>query len=246
MKKFGLFSTAACFMLFSVFTHADTIELKNGKTLEGSFVGREGDSVSFEVDGISMSFKAGDVKNIAIGDSASKPEAAAVKAVKPATGPVEMPAGSVLTIRLLEALDTGKHSTGHKFTATLEGALIKDGVTVAPAGSRVYGKISEAVKARRVAGKAKMILTLSDINIGGQMIPIQSNAINAYTQATGKSTASKVARGAAIGALADGSSGAKTGAKVGLGVAVLKGGNQVHIPSSTLLNFTLIQALKSQ
>jgi len=54
----------------SSFTYADTIELSNGKTFEGTFSGRDGDNIKFEVDGISMSFKAADVKNIAMGSAA--------------------------------------------------------------------------------------------------------------------------------------------------------------------------------
>ncbi|NRB38530.1 MAG: hypothetical protein HRU20_08680 [Pseudomonadales bacterium] len=88
-----------------------------------------------------------------------------------------------------------------------------------------------------------MILTITDIHINGQMVAVRTKAINAHTQATGKSTEAKAARGAEIGGLAGGSSGAKTGAKVGVGAAILSGGNQVVIPGGSLLNFTLSQAL---
>ena len=221
--------------------YADTIELSNGKTMEGTFIGREGDTIKFEVDGINMSFEAKDVKNIAMGSI--KPAQSQV--VKQA-GTAVMPAGSSVTIRLSDALDSGKHATGHKFTALLEGSLVADGITVVQAGSKVYGVISEAVKARRVAGNAKLMIALTDINIDGQIIPVSTDVINAITQATAASSAGKVARGAAIGALADGSSGARTGAKVGAGAAILSGGNQVVIPAGTLLDFKLSQPLEKK
>lgn len=226
---------------------ADSIELNNGKTIDGKFIGRDGDAVKFEVDGMSMTFQAKDVKNISMGSSAAAPSPAKKAAPTQATsGPASIAAGSKMTIKLTGALDTGRHSTGHKFTAVLEGALSSNGTIVAPAGSKVYGVVSEAVKARRVAGNAKLILTLTDINIGGNMTPIKTSGINAITQSTGKSSAGKVGRAAAIGALADGSSGARTGAKIGLGAAVLSGGNQVVIPTGTLLDFQLTAALEKK
>ncbi|MBL4796806.1 MAG: hypothetical protein JKY50_05300 [Oleispira sp.] len=240
-------------LLFSLatITYADSIELSNGKIFQGDFTGRSGDSISFEVDGITMNFNAKDVKNISMGSSNTEAAKPVAQSTKPAvtstkaTGPVEIPVGSMITIRLSDTLSTGKHTTGHKFTAVLEGALVSNGTTVAPAGSQVYGVISESVKARRVRGKAKMLLTITDIKINGQIIPIRTSAINAYTQATGKASAAKVARGAAIGGLANGSDGAKTGAKVGLAGAILSPGSQVVIPVDTLLDFTLSTVLKT-
>jgi len=225
---------------------ADTIELSNGKTIEGTFAGRDGDTIKFKADGIDMTFQAKDVKNIAIGSATKTETAAKPAAKKPATGPVVIDAGTSLTIRLTDTLDSGRHSTGHKFSAVLEGTLSKDGVTVAPSGSKIYGVISEAVKAGRLAGNAKIMITLTDININGIITPITTSAINALTESTGKGTAGKVVKGAALGGLHSGSSGAKDGAKIGLGVAVLKGGSQVVVPSGTLLDFKLTAPLNAK
>ncbi len=228
--------------------HADTIELINGKKFEGTFSGRDGDTIKFNADGIIMTFQAKDVKNIAMG--ASTKSANSKKTDKPAEKknktPVSIAAGTTITIRLSDTLNSGKHATGHKFGAVLEGALVSNGVTVAAAGSKVYGVISEAVKARRLAGNAKIMVTITDINIKGQITPITTSAINALTESTARGTAGTVVKGAAIGALIDGSSGARDGAKVGLGIAVLKGGKQVVIPSGTLLDFKLTKALQTK
>jgi hypothetical protein len=83
------------------------------------------------------------------------------------------------------------------------------------------------------------MLTFTDITINGQLVPIQTSAIQAVTDATAKKSAGQVGRAAAIGGLVDGSSGAKTGAKVGVGAAILTGGSQVKIPPNTLLEFNL-------
>ncbi len=227
---------------------ADTIELSNGKTVDGTFTGRDGDTIKFNVDGIDMSFQAKDVKNIAMGSTtkSTKKTTTSKSPEKKPNGLATIAAGSTVSIRLSDTLDSGRHSNGHKFAAVLEGALISNGITVAPANSKVYGVISEAVKARRLAGSAKLMITLTDINIKGKVTPITTSAINALTESTGRGTAGTVAKGAAIGALADGSNGARNGAKVGLGIAILKGGNQVVVPAGTLLDFKLTKPLSSQ
>ena len=43
---------------------ADTLELTNGKKIEGTFVGRSDGSVKFEVDGITTTYDEKDVINI--------------------------------------------------------------------------------------------------------------------------------------------------------------------------------------
>lgn len=240
------------FTLLAPVAYADTIELSNGKTIEGTFTGREGDTIKFDVDGINMTFQAKDVKNISMGGSTTAEKAPAPKTTNTRTaepapsGPVTIAAGTSVLVKLSDTLDSGRQSTGHKFSGVLEGALVSNGVTVAAAGSKVYGVITEAVKARRIAGNAKIMVTITDINIGGVITPLTASSINALTKPTGASSAGKMVRGAAIGALVDGSDGAKTGAKVGLGVAILRGGNQVVIPAGTLLEFRLSQPLEKK
>jgi len=233
---------ALILLAISPFTYADTIELNNGKTFDGTFSGRDGDNITFEVDGISMSFQAKDVKNISMGNTNKGTDKAPQKTST--SGPTEITAGSTLTVRLSDTLNSGSHATGHKFAGVLEGSLSNNGVTVASAGSKVYGVVSEAVKARRLAGSAKLMITITDININGKITPVSVSAINALTESTAKSTISKVGKGAAIGALANGSDGAKDGAAIGLGIAILKGGNQVVVPAGTLLDFKLTKSLK--
>ncbi len=246
MNKAIIFSIILCLFAFNV--NADTVELTNGKKIEGTFVGREGNTIKFEVDGINMSFQAKDVKNISMGSTAASKKAQGKVAEKShnSAAPVIIPAGTIIMVKLSDTLDSGRHAKGHKFSAVLEGSLVSNGVTVVAAGSKVYGLVTEAVKSRRVVGNAKLIIVITDINIGGQLTPVTTDGINALTQSTGASSVGKVGRAAAIGALADGSHGARTGAKVGLGAAILSRGNQVVIPAGTLLEFKLTQPLEKK
>ena len=119
--------------------------------------------------------------------------------------------------------------------------MVADGQVVAERGSTVYGVITQAKKSGRLAGKSTLSLTLTDIMINNQMMPIVTSESSGESTSTGGKTVGTTARTAAIGGLINGSKGAKDGAKVGLGVSVLTRGNSVSIPSGTLLDFRLMQ-----
>lgn len=225
---------------------ADVIELNNGKKIEGNFIGREGDGIKFDADGITMTFNASDVKNISMGSAAQTSSETKTEAVTESTKAAKkstVPAGITLVIRIAETLDPSKHAEGHKFTAKLESAIVIDGETIVPVDSNVYGVVLEATKSRRLAGKASIKIGVTDIRINGQMHKIKTTALTGVGEETAKKSAGQVGKWAAVGALADGSSGAKTGAKVGLGAAVLTRGNQAQIPAGTLLEFSLTEAV---
>ena len=225
---------------------ADVIELSNGKKYEGSFVGREGDAIKFDVDGISMTFDAADVKNISMGSVAkttSETKSETVAKTGNADKKSSVPVGTVLVIRIAETLNPSKHAEGHKFTAKLESAIVIDGETIVPVDSNVYGVVLEAKKSRRLVGKASIKIGVTDIRINGQMHKIKTTALTGVGEQTAKKSAGQTAKWAAIGGLADGSDGAKTGAKVGLGAAILTGGNQAEIKAGTLLEFSLTEAV---
>lgn len=162
---------------------------------------------------------------------------------KPKPVQVTVPQGTRIMVETVDALDSSRQKAGHRFRAKLAGDLVIDGKVVAPGGSILYGILAQAKKSRRAVGRSEMILTFTDITINGQLVPIQTSAIQAVTDSTTKKSAGQVGRAAAIGGLADGSSGAKTGAKVGVGAAIVTGGSQVKIPPNTLLEFSLAQPL---
>lgn len=213
---------------------ADTLELANGSKIEGNFVDRANGMVRFEVDGVVTAYSENDVKNIVLGTAAGP------SGQSPQSGSVTVPAGTTFMVRTREALDTSRHRAGHKFTAVLEGDLVANGTVVAPKGSTVYGELTEAKQAGRLAGKSEMTITFTGLMINNQIRPMQTGAVQAVSESgSGRNTVGKVAGGAIIGGLIDGKSGARTGAKVGAGVAVLTRGASINIPAGTLLEVPL-------
>ena len=227
---------------------ADTLELVNGKRIDGNFVSRSDGSVKFEVDGVTTTYDEKDIKNISLGSSQEKAdqpgETAPASAASNTTAPVTVPAGTQLMVRTKEPLDTSRHKPGHKFTAVLEADLAVNGTVIAPRGSNVYGELLGAKQAGRLAGRSEMTITFTGLMINNQIKPIRTGAVRALSDSgQGRNTVGKVARGAAIGGLIDGKDGARTGAKVGAGAAILTRGGRINIPANTLLEMPLADPL---
>jgi hypothetical protein len=155
-------------------------------------------------------------------------------------------------IRTIDAIDSERNQVGDKFQATLEQPLIIDDVTVAPKGTDVYEHLTQAEEAGRIQGRSQLKLELTGIVINGQTIHLVTGDYSVTGSSRGATTAKRVGGGAAVGALigaiAGGGRGAAIGAGVGAGagtaVQVMSKGEQIHVPSETLIEFTLQQDVK--
>ena len=162
---------------------------------------------------------------------------------------VTVPAGTRILIRTVDSIDSSKQKTGYRFTATLETNLQVDNTVIAPRGSTVYGRLAEASSAGRMSGSSELTLELTDILINGTAYPLLTSTYEVKGKGEGGNTAKKVVGGAGLGALiggiAGGGKGAGIGALAGAGagtaVAASKKGQQLQIPSETLLEFRLEQ-----
>jgi len=133
--------------------------------------------------------------------------------------------------------------------ATLDEALYVNGVLVAPRGADVYGRLDEAREAGHMTGRSQLKLSLTGIMVNGQTVALSTGDYELSGKSRGANTAKKVGGGAAvgavIGAIVGGGKGAAIGAGVGAGagtaVQVATKGEQVHVPSETLLEFALNQ-----
>jgi hypothetical protein len=155
--------------------------------------------------------------------------------------------GTQLSIRLVDAIDSEKNHTGETFHATLNAPLTSNGEEVVPAGTDVVGHLVDVKSAGKFAGQSQVVLQLDSITAGGRTYNIQTDEYKKTGSSRGKNTAEKVGGGAAIGAIigaiAGGGKGAAIGAAagggVGGGVQAATKGQQIKLPSETVLNFTL-------
>jgi hypothetical protein len=164
---------------------------------------------------------------------------------------VTIPAGTRISVRTIDAIDSTKNRVGYRFQASLEQALWIDGNMVVPKGADVYGRLDESKETGTFTGRSQLKLQLTGIVVHGQTLPLLTGEYEVSGKSKTESTAKRAVGGAAIGtiigALAGGGKGAAigagTGAGVGAGSEIITKGDQVKIPSETLLDFTLQQGL---
>ena len=243
MKKTMTFFIAAVAALTTSVLLADTIELADGTLLEGDFVGSSNGIVMFDTGGGLEAFPESEVVGIFLSAGV---ETAATMALEESAGQITVPSGTRLVVRTSDTIDSSQHSAGHRFRGQLEGAIVIDGITVAPRGTTVHGTIISASQAGRVAGSSELSVEWTDIMIDDQLFPIATTGLTAQTSGEGGRTVGRTARGAALGGLVGGSSGARTGARVGAAASILTRGGSVNIPRGTMVESTLRTPLTVQ
>jgi hypothetical protein len=165
---------------------------------------------------------------------------------------VTIPAGTRILIRMIDSIDTTKQKTGYRFTASLETNLQEENVVVAPRGTTVYGRLAQASSAGKMSGSSQLTLELTDIVINGTAYPLLTSTYEIRGKGEGKKTAGKIIGGAGLGALIGGIAGGGTGAAIGVlagaaggtALAASKKGEQLQIPSESLLEFRVEQPVK--
>jgi hypothetical protein len=166
---------------------------------------------------------------------------------KPVIKQVTLSAGTVLPVRLTEELDSKTAQSNDAFHGSVAGDIGTQGVIAIPHGSPVMGRIVDAKEAAHFKGSSLLTIELTQVTARGKKITLVTDTFSKEGAARGKNTATKAGGGAAfgaiIGALAGGGKGAVigglAGGAAGTGVNAATRGEQVVIPSETLINFRL-------
>jgi hypothetical protein len=148
-----------------------------------------------------------------------------------------IPSGRTVEVRLQDPLDTGVNEQGDSFKTALDRDLVIDGQVVAPRGSILQGKVTQVARSGRVEGLAAMALELTQLRIGDQSYPIQTNLLKFEADSTKKSDAAKVGVGAGIGAVIGAIAGGGKGAAIGAAVGGGAGGATVLATRGKELKF---------
>ena len=263
MTKFKLscgLVIALCLMASSAWT--DSLELKNGSLIKGKFMGGTENEISFRVGSTVQKYNRDDIVSLqfdserAVSDMPTRPkrsfsdEPERVEHARTKSPMfVTIPAGTRISVRTIDGIDSTKNQAGDRFQASLEEPLVVDDNVIVAKGADVYGRLAESKESGTFAGRSQLRLELTGIVVNGQTVPVVTGEYELSGKSRGASTAKRTVGGAAvgsiIGAIAGGGKGAAIGAGVGGGVGagseVITKGDQVKIPSETLLDFTLQQ-----
>ena len=129
----------------------------------------------------------------------------------------------------------------------MESPIVADGKVIVPKDADVDGQILELKSAGHFAGRSEITLALTGLSFNGKSYEIETDQYKKESASRGKRTAETVGGGAAIGALIGGLTGGGKGAAIGAGVGAGAGtgvqavtkGQQIQLPSETVLGFQL-------
>lgn len=151
---------------------------------------------------------------------------------------ISIPAGTRLTIRMVDGVDSDHNRVGDRFAAMLDQPLYVNQTLVAPRGTSVYGRLEEAKQTGQLTGKAQFRLSLNGIVVNGQHYALSTGDYELSGKSRASNTVTKAGGGIAAGAPMGASAGA------GIVAPIATGGDQIHVPSETLLDFSLDQPVK--
>jgi len=165
---------------------------------------------------------------------------------------IVVPEGTVLHVRLDQALSSKTNNAGDEFTATVDQPVMIDGKVAIPENATASGTVVDAKPLGRFKGGALLKITLDSVSFGGSNYAIETTSVNRAMKGKGKRTAWMIGGGAGagalIGALAGGGKGAAIGAGVGAGAgtagAAFTGNKNIVLPAESLLAFKLVKGVE--
>lgn len=142
-----------------------------------------------------------------------------------------VPAGTVLMVKLVSALSTKTQRPGARFEAVLQEDLHSGDHVVARAGTTVYGTVTRSAGGKRV-GKQELAATLSQIRIGGRLLPIVTDTAGAKEKYGGGLI--NVGAGTLLGAAIGGGTGALIGGAAGVAGTAVSKERHITVPAGTV------------
>ncbi len=167
---------------------------------------------------------------------------------------VTIPEGTLLSIRLIDSIDSDKNKAGDTFRATLDSPIMVADRVVVPRDADIEGQVLDLKSAGHFAGRSDVALALTKLTVNGRSYELQTDEYTRQGSSRGVRTAETVGGGAGVGALIGGLAGggkgaaigAVVGAGAGTGVQAATKGEQVRLPSETVLEFHLKAPLAIQ
>jgi hypothetical protein len=224
----------------------DTLTLRNGQSVEGTFLGGTARQVRIEVRGEVQTFDVGQVQSVFFADPApaqaqrDPPPVAQTQAPRipsppardermdgrvdgrvddqrPMADHVTIPADTAITVRMVDSVNSETSRTGQTFMASLDEPVVVDGNPVIPRGADVMTKLVYDQNAGKLTGRTVLTLVLVSVKANGQWVDMTSYDVRTESSSQGAKSAKVVGGGAVLGALIGGIVGGGKGAAIGAG-----------------------------
>jgi hypothetical protein len=163
---------------------------------------------------------------------------------------VSVPAGTVINVRLTQAIDVDVSQAGQKFKGVVDDPVSVGGSIVIPRGASAVLQAVQVQQSGNMKGSDKISLKLNAVGFGGMMYEVATGYVETKGKGEGKKTGRKIGGGAGLGAIVGGIAGGGEGAAIGAaiggvtGAAVAAGGEEhLQLPAETRMQFQLTSAV---
>src|SRR5215470_11592929 len=188
---------------------ADTITLKNGSVIHGTYLGGTAREIRVDDGQNVQTLDVFEIKRIDFGSAAPAPAPSRPMPMRPdpqpappppmARGGFTLPAGTNIVVRMIDGVDSERDRVGQTFRASLDQPVMIDGNAVIQRGTDVLVKLVDAKQSGKLTGKTELALSLQSIRVNGQMVDINTQTVREESSSRTGRTA-KVAGGtAAVG-----------------------------------------------
>jgi hypothetical protein len=253
MRQHSLvFSLALVVTMGGASLSADRVKLRSGQVVEGSFMSADVKVVRLLLaNGSVAEFPVTGVGAVEFSPRKAPPPPAPDPSRAPA--PITLPAGTVLSVHLTEAIDVDAAQAGMVVKSLLDDPVMIGGKVVLPRGAAVTLQTVKVEQAGKMKGADRIVLKANSLTLGGRKYDIVTTQVESKGGGEGKKTARKVVGGAGLGAIvggiAGGGSGAAIGAVAGTATGAIlssQGTEHLKLPAETRLEFTLSAAVTVQ
>jgi hypothetical protein len=245
---------------------ADRVRLRSGKVVEGMFIGADSKSVRLLmsdgkvteipiVETVAVEFDKrqpaapppAPPRPAAAARPAAAPPAAAAPAPRPA---ITVPAGTIINVRLTQAIDVDASQTGQSFKGVVDDPVMVNGAIAIPRGAGAVLQAAKVEQSGSMKGSDKITLKVNAVSFGGLVHDVATSYVETKGKSEGKKTARRVGGGAGLGGLIGGLAGGGEGAAIGAVVGGVAGAaasaadkDHLKMPAETRLQFQLTAAV---
>jgi hypothetical protein len=241
-----------------------TVFMRDGSTVTGTVTASTPSQITLNSDsGGTRTILMKDVRSVEYGDGAASPAgrptpAAASASPRPRpdrtaikTTTFEVPAGTQVSVRNDELIDSSKATEGQTYAAEVtDDVRDAKGDVVIPRGANAQLVIKSVSSGGRIRGASDLVLDIQSVSVAGQQFAVSTTDLVkegkdgvGANKRTAEYAGGGAALGAVIGAIAGQGKGAVIGGASGAGAGalaeVLTKGGSVKIPAETIMTFQL-------
>jgi len=226
----------------------DTIILRDGTVVQGSFIGGSANTIMFNHQNQIKEIPLSAITTISISPRhttdgtavKTNVNAAPVPIVPPSAQSITIPKGTEIIVVTSSTVSTDFHGGGNTFPTVLHEDIIINEEVIIPQGTHIYGRVKDSEHAS-VFGKSKLVVDLNAIHTKKGTLAIVTDDLGYQGADETGETLKKTGTGAALGAIfsKDHAAGAAKGAAIGAALSLFTSGDDIKIPTGTILKFTL-------